>query len=619
MASDRNIRLYVTMNTAGALVGMEELRRKSNDTANTLEKVGSKTKSLGAGMVSLGRSVLNVSVPLTLLGGYAVKSAMSFQTSMTLIQTQAGASAKEVKWLEQNMKGLGRETAQSPEELAKALFFIESSGVRGGKALEFLKAAAKGATIAQIGVSEQANVLSGVLKENFRDIHSAGEAMAVMNGIVGEGKMHLNELNEAMGTGIMSQAQRSGVSFRELGAAIDTFTRHQVPASVAMTRLRLNLTQMAAPKGVAEKTLAKIGIGSNELAEVMKKNGLLGALQDVNKHLNEFGGLSSVLGGRTIAEAFGGAKGSANMGEMILHLKEYEELLKKSSGYSQKKLGEAFGASAETNTVKMQKAIAGLKEAMIHLGEVLTPVVIPALVKLIGVLESAMKWFEHLPKPIKDMGVDLGLAVVAAGPLLIFFGNLFKAMGSVIRAVGKLVPLMKKLLEIQKESIPITEKQAAAQEALDGAEAGGAGGAAAGGTAAATGEGAAAGGGSLLGGIGFGLVAAGAGYFALKHLVHETEKGLKEFPSTIVGSERASSLYKTPAEQAAGEAAENKRDEESYAAGEKYIIHNHIHLDGKEITHSVTKHLRDHPGGREAKWHAEAVQKTVGVLGTARN
>ena len=440
MASDRLVRYIITADSSGALRGFKDVGRASEETASKLEKSGSRMKSAGASMVSTGRSLTAATLPIALLGGYAVKSAMDFQTSMTRVQTQAGASAKEIKVLGSAILGLSGKVAQSPEELAKGLFYIESAGYKAGAAYKFLEVAAKGATISGASVTEQANVLSGVMKNNFKDIHNAGEAMGSMISIVGKGKMTLSDLNEAMGTGILQAASTAGLSFRQLGAAVDVMTRHQVPAQIAMTRLRLNLQQAMDPKGVAVKALSRIGIGANRLAEDMKKpGGLITMLEDLKHHL---GGVSEIQANKIVGESFGGAKGAANMYALLKDLPELKQLYAEQTGTGAKQLNQAFGVTAETTAVKMAKAIDSMKASLIRLGEILIPTVVPVFLKLVKLLESASEWFKKLPKPIQEIGIYLGMVGVASGPVLIFFGNLTKAGGGLLKVIDKLTSIL---------------------------------------------------------------------------------------------------------------------------------------------------------------------------------
>jgi hypothetical protein len=73
--------------------------------------------------------------------------ASDFNQSFTQMQTLAGVTAGEVDGLKSSVLDLSGTTAQSPQELARALYFIRSAGIDGADAMEVLEASAKGSAI----------------------------------------------------------------------------------------------------------------------------------------------------------------------------------------------------------------------------------------------------------------------------------------------------------------------------------------------------------------------------------------------------------------------------------------------------------------------------------------
>src|SRR5436190_21715186 len=91
----------------------------------------SSLKSRLAGLAKLGAAA-GVAI-----GVASVKAAADFEHSMTLVQTQAGASAREVHKLSDailNFAASGK-TEFGPNELATALYSVESAGIHGAKAM----------------------------------------------------------------------------------------------------------------------------------------------------------------------------------------------------------------------------------------------------------------------------------------------------------------------------------------------------------------------------------------------------------------------------------------------------------------------------------------------------
>src|ERR1700722_1033033 len=195
------IEYVITGTSEGAIAAMRRVSAGAEETANVLERTGGKMKSLGSGMISFGRSLTYVSLPLAALGAYSVKSALQFQTSMPLLRTQAGASAKEVGRLNKEVLGLSGKGAHGfgPNELAEALYPIRSDGFKAAEAMKVLSAASAGARVSGAGLTLTANALGGVLRTyGVSGPEAAAKAMDSLNATVGFGKFKLEELDDAL-------------------------------------------------------------------------------------------------------------------------------------------------------------------------------------------------------------------------------------------------------------------------------------------------------------------------------------------------------------------------------------------------------------------------------------
>src|SRR5581483_5418589 len=83
-----------------------------------------------------------VTLPTVAIGAVATKMAVDFNKQMLMIQTQAGASAKEVRNLSGQVLELAKTTPQGPVQLAQGLFHLESIGLRGAAAMRTLRISA---------------------------------------------------------------------------------------------------------------------------------------------------------------------------------------------------------------------------------------------------------------------------------------------------------------------------------------------------------------------------------------------------------------------------------------------------------------------------------------------
>src|ERR1039458_10123178 len=217
----RVIRIVLTGDSAGLQKAFVDADAAGVKAETSMQKM----QSAGRGMSSVGRSMTMAAVPLVALGVYAVKTAATFQASMTMIRTQVGASAGEVTNMSAQILKLAPKVGEGPNALAQALYPIESVGLRGAAALNALTAAAQGAQVSGASLTDTANILAGTLRVGFRDVHSASEAMSILNATTAQGKMRLQDLNNALATGVSVEAKRAGLGLRDIGTAMAAMAR----------------------------------------------------------------------------------------------------------------------------------------------------------------------------------------------------------------------------------------------------------------------------------------------------------------------------------------------------------------------------------------------------------
>ena len=156
----------------------------------------------------------------------AGKKFTDFNQQMTLVQTQAGASAKEVKALTSQVLELSKKTGEfSPNEMAKGLFRVESAGFRGQKAMQVLTDAVHLAEVGQSDLESTTYALTAAMKSGIKGAEDSATAVGTLNAAVGLGNMHMQDLIGAMGTGILISAKQFGLSLMDVTSALDLMTR----------------------------------------------------------------------------------------------------------------------------------------------------------------------------------------------------------------------------------------------------------------------------------------------------------------------------------------------------------------------------------------------------------
>lgn len=374
-------RLVATVSVSGAAAAKAALGGFSDSidhTQGTLHKLGGAVSSgLGQAVQNIERLGVAGATAGVGLGIASVKMAMSFQQQMEMIHTQAGATQAEVQSMSKAILGLSTQTGTGANDLAAALFHLESAGFRGATATNALRIAAEGAKVGNANLVDVTNALDAVLVAGGKDAQDMSGSMGMLNAVVGAGDMTMQDLADAMGTGILANAHNFGVGLKDVGAALAVFGDNNIRGSAAAVLLRQALYGIGAPTAASSKALKSLGLTSLDLAQTMRSQGLLAALTELKQHLDT-SGLTATQQADVISKAFGGKKGSTGILVLLDQLTRLQQ--------KEKNVGDgagAFGAdwAATTQTVSYQwgQFLTDLQTAGITIGSALLPPLLKAM------------------------------------------------------------------------------------------------------------------------------------------------------------------------------------------------------------------------------------------------
>ena len=382
----------------------------------TMAEAGSSMDKFSEKATATGKKLTrNVTAPLIAVGGLSIKAAADFEASMTKIQSLVGLSAETVQGFEQDVRRLAGTTAQAPKDLADAMFFITSAGLRGAAATETLEAAAKAAAVGLGDTATIADLATSALNAYGESNISATKATDVMVAAVREGKLEAGELAGSMGR-VLPIASAMGVRFDEVGAAFAALSRTGTNAAEAATQVRGILSSLLRPSVQAEKALKGMGLSSEGLRKQIKEEGLLATLKTLSE---EFAGNEAAA-----ASVFGNIRALSGVMDLMGANVETTEQIFANMKDTTGALDQAFDATSETAAFKLSQAMANIKQALIDLGNVLIPIVVPVLENLSGIVKTLATGFGNLPGPIKSTAVAMMTMAGAAGPVALGVGKL---------------------------------------------------------------------------------------------------------------------------------------------------------------------------------------------------
>ena len=394
------------LNTAPLTAGLQRARLAMRDAGRKMQRIG-RTMSIA------------IALPLLLIGGAAVKMAVGFETSMSKIVGQVGIAREKVRGMKKDVMALSGETGRAPIELADALFFVTSAGLRGADAMDVLKLSAQGAAAGFGEAKVVADLITSAVNAYGIANLSAAEAADILAATIREGKRDATEIAQSMGF-VIPVSSELGVSFNEVGAAIAAMSRTGSNASVAVTQLRQILFSILKPQQKSRKAFKDMGTSIEAMRIMLAGEGglikLLAFLREKTKTNSE-----------AFTDAFPNVRALA--GELDILVKNAKEnaLL---FGRMEDNTGDfaaALKAAAETAGFKFNVAMAEMKIAMIGLGDIL----LPLFVDIVKWVARAAKTFQNFSDTSKKTILAIAGLAIVAGPVILIFGSLAVVAASI--------------------------------------------------------------------------------------------------------------------------------------------------------------------------------------------
>jgi TP901 family phage tail tape measure protein len=394
---------------------LAELRDSADETAGSLDAAAASTDEVAASTdAAAGAAVgLGAKGKLAFLAFgaglvYAVVKAAEFQSQLVRLHTQAGVATKELGALGNGVLKLAGQVGFSPTSLLASLYHVESNfeslGITAPKALELVRIAAEGAQVGGADVVDVTNALTAAVASGIPGVQNYSQAMGALNSIVGAGDMTMQDLADALSTGVLAAVKGYGLSLRDVGAALDVFGDNNIRGAKAGTELRMAVQALATPVTTAGAELRALGLTTNTLADAMRHRGLMGALDLLQERFKRTG-VTAKEQAQVITELFGKRAGiglDVLMGEMDRLQSKYPALAKGAHDF-----GKAWEDTQKNIAQKWHDFTAGLEALAIKFGQVL----MPAVSKALTYLDKFIAYLEKHPLLAKFAGALAALAV----------------------------------------------------------------------------------------------------------------------------------------------------------------------------------------------------------------
>lgn len=399
----------VVLGDARALEAM--FAKASAATSSFANKAAGAAKVMGLGLAGAGVA--------------AVKMAGDYQESMQKIVGLVGVSQKQVDAWSKQILGLATKLPQSPKELADAMFFITSAGLRGSTALAALKASATAAAAGLGDTQTVADAVTSAMNAYGAKTLSAARATDVLVATVREGKVEPDQLAGVLGR-ILPMASQLHVSFNQVGASMAAMTRVGLDANTAATGLRAIFSGLTKVTPQTAKELHKVGLSADGLRKEIQDKGLLSVFETLQTTFH--GNVDAMARVFPNVRALTGF--FAQMGKQTASTEGIFKRMADTTGTTNR----AFAAVADTANVRLKTALSSIQVAMIKLGSVLLPIV----ARVADAVGRAADAFSSLSPHVQRLVVVAGGAAIGLAAVTVAIDAVGAPIFAVVAALAAL-------------------------------------------------------------------------------------------------------------------------------------------------------------------------------------
>ena len=279
-----------------------------SDMGTKLDSAGSNASKFSGIMSDVGKMTLGVgAVAFAGVAAESIKMATGFQQAMTQVQTGAGELPQNMKMVTNGILAMASSVGQTPIELAKGLYTIESAGFHGAAGLKVLKAAAEGAAVGNASMGTVADATTTVLNAYGLSAQHSASVVDQLIAIEKTGKSHMEDVAASL-SAVVPIAAAAHLSFAQVGGALSTMTAQGMSAEQGSQDLAHAIRALENPNSVAVNEMQQLGINSNDLAKNLGKRGLTGTLSILTETILKNMGPS----GEVMLKAFNQSKAASS-------------------------------------------------------------------------------------------------------------------------------------------------------------------------------------------------------------------------------------------------------------------------------------------------------------------
>lgn len=414
--------------TEGFSQGLKQAESDLSSFQSSANAISRGFSNVGASLTKTGKTLTTVvTVPLVGLTTAAVKTAASFDSSMSKVQALSGATGEEFDALRNKAIEMGAKTSFSATESADALGYMALAGWETQQMIDALPGVLDLAAASGMGLAEASDMVTDYLTAFGLEAADATKMSNEMAYAQSHSNTSTQQLGDAFGN-CAAQMNTAGQTMETTTAFLEAMANQGTKGSEAGTALA------AVMRDITNKMEdGAIAIGDTNV-QVMDQNGnfrsLIDIMADVEKATEGMGTAEKSAALMQTFTAHSIKAVSESLTEGTDNIRGYEEALHDVDGVA------SDMAKTMLNNLngQLKLLMSALETLAIQIGDILMPHISKIVEKIQGLVET----FTALDDSQKEQILKWAAIVAAIGPALIIFGKLATSIGAIIKFAGTL-------------------------------------------------------------------------------------------------------------------------------------------------------------------------------------
>lgn len=434
---------YLDLDTSGfkrglssALENFQVFNNRANDASKRLTALGQTATTTGKTLTT------GLTLPLTVIGGAAVNSAIQFESAFAGVRKTVDATEEEFAKLEQGIKDMAKTMPQSASDIAGVAEAAGQLGIQTDSILDFTKTMIMLGDATNLSSEEAATQLArfaNILQMSQDNFDRLGSSVVALGNNLATTEAEI----VAMGMRLAGAGNQIGLTEAQImsfAGALSSVGIEAEAGGTAFSTLMIELQSAVENGGATLEDFATVAnMTSEQFAKAFKEDAA-GAIVTFISGLNDTERLGkSTLG---VVESLGMTE--IRLRDTLLRAAGAGDLLSQSLeiGTTAWEENNALANEAEQRYATMASRLAMLKNRLNDVAVQVGEILMPYFEKFVGVLENLFSWLDTLDPQTKEFVVKLGLLAASLGPILLIFGKLIQAFLQIKSVLSVLSPVI---------------------------------------------------------------------------------------------------------------------------------------------------------------------------------